>query len=304
MDRINKQEQKIKIIYVVGLGRSGSTIIGAIFGSAPEVVNVGELTLFNKHKNLDCKVFKFEKNICTCGKEANECPFWSKVESKLNKGLTIFSRISFINRLKIYLKILLPFYHFSKVNNKVDDYFLMKVILEEAKKQDSSVNYILDSSKSLERLIYLMRHPCFDINVLFLTRDGRGYVNSRLRKKTVNKRFWGSMRSWIVRNSLIVRYLKKEKIPYYHLSYDKFCMQPDKHIKNLNQFFGVNIHDNYIWGLKNTESHVRAGNPVGLDYKNFKGLNHDDKWKTELPRLKRIIATCLLYYFNKIWVFK
>jgi hypothetical protein len=310
LDKINKEnDEKVKLIYFAGVGRSGSTILGFIIGSAPEVQNCGELALFNRANKgdyLNDKILKFEKNGCSCGKLSNECPFWNKITNKIKSieqkdGVYTGRQVSFRNRLSFFIKILLPFYKFPRNKNvKSYDYFLIKTIMNEAKITHPFVRYALDTSKSIHRLHWLAQHTCLDVRVIFLIRDGRGYINSRLKNNP--KEYLRSLRMWIKNNFMIMRYLKKENIPYYRLSYERFCMDPEKYLRSINKFLNINILENYTEAVRQKVFHVAAGNPTRLNIKNFKGIKLDNKWKTDLPFFKRIFASIVLYPFHKLWL--
>lgn len=61
-----------KIIYIAGLGHSGSTILDMALGSHPNIIGLGEIyAVFNSknYKNL------FEKSTCSCGEKGKDCSF-------------------------------------------------------------------------------------------------------------------------------------------------------------------------------------------------------------------------------------
>jgi hypothetical protein len=62
----------MQIIYIMGSGHSGSTLLDIILGNHPDVVSVGELTYLVRDAWIDNK-------RCACGTTGNECPFWSAV---------------------------------------------------------------------------------------------------------------------------------------------------------------------------------------------------------------------------------
>ncbi len=65
-------DQKIKVIYIMGWGRSGSTILSSILGQMDGFLQVGEIrTIWSDG---------FDQNrICGCGKPFLECDFWTRV---------------------------------------------------------------------------------------------------------------------------------------------------------------------------------------------------------------------------------
>jgi hypothetical protein len=60
---------KFRIVFVVGLGRSGSTLLGRLLHNHKSVVDVGELL------RLDLKVDE-PGALCACGIPLSECPDW------------------------------------------------------------------------------------------------------------------------------------------------------------------------------------------------------------------------------------
>lgn len=305
MDKSEERIERKKLIYIVGTSHSGSTMLSYIIGSAPQVINGGELKFFAEHsqKGTYNEHLEYMKNTCSCGMKSYECPFWNKIESKLGSKINIYHESRFRGENMILrMKILLPFYKFPKSKEIVDDYLLVKTLIDEGKKTKASISLVLDTSKNINRLIYLRSHLCFDIKVLFLVRDGRGFVNSSI--KATKKGFYRWLKQWIITNFLIARYLKKENITYFQLSYDEFCINPDKYISKINQLFDINIPADYVSAVKRNEDHIRAGNPVRLDIKNFSGMKIDRKWQVEMSLFKRIITTIITYPFNKLWIYK
>ena len=86
-DELTNNKEKIKVLYIVGGGHSGSTILSLILGTSPEVHAAGEIKFYNEHKILDHPLWSYIKNDCMCGKEAGDCLFWQSVESQVDEDL-------------------------------------------------------------------------------------------------------------------------------------------------------------------------------------------------------------------------
>src|SRR3712207_896142 len=62
----------MKVLYIVGVGRSGSTLLERTLGAIPGFLNAGELNaLFSRVSVQDQR--------CGCGQPFSECPFWQSV---------------------------------------------------------------------------------------------------------------------------------------------------------------------------------------------------------------------------------
>jgi len=58
-----------KIIYILGLSYSGSTILDLLLGLHPKIFGFGELNLVYKEQ------IDFKKRYCSCGKKYQSVPF-------------------------------------------------------------------------------------------------------------------------------------------------------------------------------------------------------------------------------------
>jgi len=300
-DELTSIEDKIKVLYIVGGGHSGSTILSLILGTSPEIHVAGEIKFYNEHKILDHPMWNYIENVCMCGEDANDCPFWKEVELQVDGELNIFHYSSLTDKFLTALKILWPFYHIQKTTQANDDYELFKMLDIEARKRKLDVKYILDSSKSVARLMHLHTHPQLDVKVIFLVRDGRAYVNSYA--KAYRQGFFSWIGQWIINNFLTLRYLKKEKIDFYYLSYNALCLETELQLTAIGEKFNFRVPDNYVQLVNDMEYHIRAGNPSRSSLNNFSGLEIDEKWRYEMPRYKRVVSSILLYLFNHWWVY-
>ena len=66
-----------RVVYIAGLGHSGSTILDMSLGCHPSVVGMGELTSI---LNLNASQLeeKIPKLTCSCREDVAGCPFWSQ----------------------------------------------------------------------------------------------------------------------------------------------------------------------------------------------------------------------------------
>ena len=69
---MNPDKNPVKVLYIMGAGRSGSTLLDMVLGSHPDVRGAGELT--NAARNGWLK-----NEDCSCGRPVNDCPFWTEV---------------------------------------------------------------------------------------------------------------------------------------------------------------------------------------------------------------------------------
>src|SRR3712207_7778115 len=70
----------VKVLYVVGLGRSGSTILSNSLGQIAGYFSAGELNFIWRHNVL-------ENRLCGCGRPFRECPVWTRVMDEAFGGV-------------------------------------------------------------------------------------------------------------------------------------------------------------------------------------------------------------------------
>jgi Sulfotransferase family len=66
----------IRVLYVIGAARSGSTVLNTLLGSHPDIVAAGEL---GPGVSKSEHVFR---QVCSCGAGATKCDFWSRVHAQ------------------------------------------------------------------------------------------------------------------------------------------------------------------------------------------------------------------------------
>ena len=62
----------VRVLYMAGTGRSGSTLLARILDRADGVVAAGELRYLWQRGLL-------EDRVCGCGEPFSRCPFWTEV---------------------------------------------------------------------------------------------------------------------------------------------------------------------------------------------------------------------------------
>ena len=152
-------KEKIKIIYILGDGHSGSTILDLILGSHTEIEGVGELTTFDRYKQYLLKDKTASKDfLCACGATIDKCGYWNKIMDRLSAAVDP-------SALEINPKNREEFENYNHA--------IMKAVLEVSGKR-----IICDSSKELHRLTRLSQGEDFDIFIIHLVRDARAVAYS------------------------------------------------------------------------------------------------------------------------------
>ena len=152
--------ENISLIYILGTSFSGSSILGYILGSAENVHDLGELKLFYRaHQETPGR--------CSCGELITKCPFWSPL---YKKGYDIFELPTLWEKLRDVAGVIIcrPF-----PQNKLPqtpDLELLKEIKKQINPPKNST-CLIDTSKSLWRLVHLLNCRGIEVKVIYLRRN-------------------------------------------------------------------------------------------------------------------------------------
>jgi len=290
--------QPLKIIYIIGAGRSGSTLLDIILGSHQDAVSGGELiNAFHAVENIN--------EYCACGKPAGDCVFWEKVfESWTDIAGENWQEE--LSRLKKKFESLLrfPILILSKFF-KTGDYLHYKSLHKgfyQSVAKVSGKRIIVDSSKNPLRAYSLSDMDGVDTYFIHLVRDGRGVVYSLLKgfqkdpKKGLQKDLkpkpvYQTAVLWVIINTF-AKLLNQGKTGehYILLRYEDLSTSFDLEMNRLEEFLGLDYTGiiNLIKGDKELEiGHLIAGNRLRMS--KTVSLKPDFSWKNKLPEREKTI---------------
>lgn len=311
---VNK-EHSYEIVYILGPGHSGSTLIDMAIGSSEEAFSMGELAFYGHYLNKipHIKIDNTKGFMCTCGKHAWICPFWKAINDGVLDTNPIIKNRGYLNTIKIFINIMNPFESICSFKlNTGKNKKILKRVSKNARKQKKQVKYLIDSSKDPRRLYELLNDPEIDgenILVLYLVRDVRAYINSYRKDianiEGLNKRsVFMTTLEWIGVHVACRKMIKKYSIKHRVIKYHDFARYPRKYFGEIYKFLDIKSDldvDKVLRKINRTEYHNLHGNPIR--FKKIREIKYDQSWRDELGPTKRILATLLLYPFNRFWVF-
>jgi hypothetical protein len=165
----------LKIVYIAGIGRSGSTLVERMLGAVPGCVNTGELNaIFSRVATQDQR--------CGCGEPFSACPFWTAVGDRAFGGWTaVTARMSHLQPRVVrqrHVPRLVTGVAGAAYLRELDEYLEVHHRLYRAISAVSGADVIVDASKSTAQLFAMRRIASLDLRVLHLVRDSRGVANS------------------------------------------------------------------------------------------------------------------------------
>lgn len=259
---------KTEIVYIVGLGRSGTTLLDLLLGSHPNFVGLGEVFHFTMPNSR--RISETGKIICSCGQTMEQCIFWGPTAAALSKA----------NDKSTLEKYSIVFDHFSQT-------FGNKIIP-------------IDSSKNLETLNVLRTKYHEKLKLIFMIRDVRGWTTS-IRSLNNDAKSWflplkkssfWLFYHWYLDNLAIIRLLRDENLPFFQLSYEELSLYPSQALKKLCDFLEVDYNITNC-KLSDTKSHNVLGNRMRVDKRGKKErIYYDNRWFVSKDWL---LSSMLLY---------
>jgi hypothetical protein len=175
------ERRNLPVLFITGMGRSGSTLIANILGQADGYVATGELQHIWERSFLN-------NNPCGCGMPFLSCPFWQPVVeggfAEIDAGQ--ISRWSVLHRqqtrtLRMYA-LHRPEREFENSPAR-QEYTAALRILYHAIFEISGARCLVDSSKNPLYAAILDSVPGIDLYLVHLIRDLRGVAYSRFVRK-------------------------------------------------------------------------------------------------------------------------
>jgi hypothetical protein len=302
----------MKVVYISGFSRSGSTLLDRIFGEMPEFTSIGEFRNISDGRPL-------ATHLCACGRPMSECPFWKdilpgamEVIGVDAKGLNELCRGT--SRQRHLAKLLL-----ERRKGDVHDYARYLYAAYERVIDRSGRPAIVDSSKTPTDALLLGNHPDVELHLVHLVRDPRGPAYSWSRTKADPDKAANALplyspavssRKWLESN-LSVEMCRRTSLGrrYQFVRYEDLMTEPHRILREIVAKLGSDPTTLPLAGDREVEltpSHTASGNPMRYSHGRLE-MKTDLRWQTEMSTADRLRATIpalplLRRYRYPLWV--
>jgi hypothetical protein len=294
--------EKIKVVFIGGSGRSGSTLIDRILGEIEGFFSVGELRYIWERGFSD-------NQLCGCGMPFRECDFWNAVTKEAfgrieNGEIDRIRKLKhFVDRKRNIFKLVFSFIRSKEYIQDKDHYAEVLVRLYRAVKEVSGCDLIIDSSKNPSYGFLLSSIPEIDLYVVHLVRDSRGtsfsWLRKRVRPEITGKRetmpIIGPLQSaieWLVLNGL-TEWLGIFNTKYLFCRYEDFVNNAGEAIRNILSYVEeTGKSTDFIRGnvVSLGINHTVSGNPMRFK-KGEVEIRSDTEWRFKLGNMKKLSVT-------------
>ena len=253
----------MKLIYILGLEHSGTTLTDQLLSSNEGVVGLGEVANYFSESHMAQYHKRWghlpDAYLCSCGELLDECEFWKRLVT--HSGLVVDEKRT-ENREK-YL-----------------------ALLETAKSLYGDDVVLVDSSKSIRGLQNWLVNLSYlgmskdDVRVVFVAKDSRGFVASMQKKATSSMNVLDVYRSfnyWSGANGELLNFLNENDLDYEICLYEELCTTPqDVLVRVLN---GIVDANSVMCDVSHNQSHIAIGNKNFI-MRNRSSIKYDDRWKS------------------------
>jgi hypothetical protein len=287
-----------RVLFLGGLGRSGTTLVERVLGRLPGVVGLGEVVHLWRRDLRDGE-------RCGCGAPFHDCPFWRAVGEAAFGG---WHRVD-VHRILHLQRTVERTRHIPRLamstGPEVREYAGYYRRVYAAAAELAGAWLVVDSSKHSALAWCLSHDRGLDLRVVHVVRDARGVAYSWTKRvarpesgrgdEMTRYRPGRSALLWNVHNAAL-GLLANRGVPVMRMRYEQFVADPDHSVRTLATFAGLDastIDLDFLSpaGAALGASHSAAGNPMRFTAGTVP-LRRDDAWRRELaPRHRRLVAT-------------
>ncbi|MFL6099165.1 MAG: sulfotransferase [Actinomycetales bacterium] len=293
----------MRVLFVAGHGRSGSTLVANVLGSLPGFVSVGELR-YLWERGLG------EQSLCGCGRPVTSCEFWAPVLETAYDGAApdvarVVTADRHLLRVRAMPRLLGPPHVRRSTPPAADEIWYVDQLgrVLRALSQHTGGATIVDSSKLVTYGAVLSRVPGIDLRVLHLVRDARGVAHSWSRRRDRPDRgqgAWEMGRESPIRSAVLwdLWNVSAERLwgglpgRYVRVRYEDVTRAPAETLTDALRRLGFDgqVTVTPDGALPVDVAHTVAGNP-GRMTSGAIAISRDDEWVTRMPTARRALVT-------------
>ena len=302
-----------RVLFVGGLGRSGSTLLELLLAQSADVCAVGEVVhLWERALGADER--------CGCGERFTGCPFWRQVGEHAFGGwstvdqdemLALKDRVDRTRHIPRLARSSLAPEQLADVRAYASHY----TRIYRAALAVSGARVVVDSSKHASLAFALRWAEGLDLRVLHLVRDSRAVAYSwskQVRRPEVvdGEDFMPTFsplevsKLWTAQNAAF--HLLAARAQVLRLRYEDFTADPAGTVRRLREFAGLPDDPAALRILTDPDDarpappgdlepsparmHSVAGNPLRFNGGPLR-VRRDEAWRTRLPRRSRAVVS-------------
>lgn len=283
-------KSKIKVLYIAGFERSGSTLVNRVLGQIDGFVAWGELRDIWEHGEI-------ENRSCTCGANFRDCDTWSEIldnEFYQTCGVDAHTML----RLKKLARASVLLSSFGSIGQSVMKRISVRYLnglshFYQSIQAVTGSKVIVDSTKASWYGYMLSQLPNIDLYTVHIVRDPRGVCHSLQRRKQAGEpecQWYNPLHaslSWNVKNFGVERLLNVGSGRYLRVNYEDFVREPESNVKSMLSLIGEPNVSLPFTGKSTVEmglDHIVSGSPSSRFSSGEVTLRLSESWEKEVSR--------------------
>jgi hypothetical protein len=296
---------RVKVLYIAGYSRSGSTILDSILGQIDGFFSTGELYYVWSRNVLD-------NTVCGCGTPFRECEVWRGVFECAFGGIDAVDaremiRLQELNTRTRHLPLVLVPWGRRLLASRLEGYLGRLEKLYRAIQHSTGCRVVVDSSKVPLYGYLLNTMPTIDLYVVHLIRDPRAVSYSWLKKRLlpplpgkaapIYMDRYSSIKSsilWNVTNVAVEMFWRRQSKRYLMLRYEDFVDRPQESLQRIlelvhEQDRSFSLPFEAERTIKLGINHTTSGNPSRFQTGTLE-LRPDKEWVARMTLKDKVLA--------------
>lgn len=305
VDRLIAPPERIRVLFIGGSGRSGTTLLDRMLGEIPELRSFGEVFHLWRRGLV-------QDTLCGCGLPFSDCGFWQNVGMA---GFGGWGRVDARHIVDLqrsverhrYIPLMLAPHLTRGYRERLEEFEGVLGSLYRAIHDVAGGRIVVDSSKHASYAFILRRLPGVELRVIHMVRDPRGVAYSwskKVRRPEVTDReafmprhdpaefgalWWGQ--------NVVYDLLRSTGTPTLRVQYERLADQPRAEIERILRFAGERVDAGTLDFIGDGfaelgATHSVSGNPMRFDTGRVP-LRLDAEWKEKMPPRDRTIVSAI-----------
>ncbi|MBI2706447.1 MAG: sulfotransferase [Actinobacteria bacterium] len=289
--------RQLRVIYIAGWGRSGSTLLENLLTRDSRATTVGESFQLWSAGSVHAK-------YCSCGQRLESCPVWSAIQMEMAGDWPALVAAMADRRRALRLRNLHRILRGTggwSGQRDVDAYAETLGRLYAAAAATQGVDTVVDASKLPLVLAAAARIRGIELKVVHLVRDPRGVMHSWATPKprqyadgyTKVMRTYsaaGSLDRWALNHSLCWYAIKAGGLDHAAVSYERLAALDEATLRSISALTGIDLTGIVDATVIVPPQHAIGGNP-GRGSGDRIAIRTDERWRTEMARSHQLLGT-------------
>ncbi len=231
---------KPRVLYILGYGRSGSTMLGMALGQHPAMVNLGEIAVLRTFVPGPSYV---APRACGCLQQLDQCPFWVGVARRLG-SMEMLARTDGSLSPTLGWRRYTPW--LPEPSEELPRWGASAAAMYRATIEEAKATIAVDSSKGAARAWWLWRSGAVDLQLVWLTRRPDDVLRSQIKHGHSAVRTALAWQLAQRQAAQLVHQVERAGVRALRVSYERLTEQPRTVLSEIVEHAGLPWHEGVL----------------------------------------------------------